>query len=111
MKDWTSIDDVVAYVNENGRELFERNIDVPRFAGQNLSLAKEYREMLRRADAAAVAERRRDIDERTTAASETAAQAAVDSARFAKDSANWSRWASIIAAAALIVAAWPLVFK
>lgn len=111
MKDWNSIDDVAVWVAENGREMLERNIDAPRFAGQNLGLAREYREMLRRADASAEAERRRDIEERMTAASETAAQAAVDSAGFAKDSANWARWAAIVAAVALIISAWPLVFK
>jgi hypothetical protein len=109
MKDWTSVEDVAAWVAEYGREMLERNIDAPRFSGQNLSLAREYREMLRRDDAVKESERRRDIEERMTKASESAASAAKDSARFAGDSAKWARWAAIISLAALAVAAYPLI--
>ena len=44
---------------------------------------------------------------RATEATELAASAEVDSAKHAKESVRWAKWAVIVAAAALFVAAWP----
>ena len=48
-----------------------------------------------------------DLARRSTEASEASAAASVSSAKHAADSARWAKWALLLAAASLIVSAWP----
>ena len=48
-----------------------------------------------------------ELARRSTEAAEVSAAASASSAKYAADSARWAKWALLLAAASLIVSAWP----
>jgi hypothetical protein len=97
MRDWGSMTEVQEWVDESGVELLREHVDVPRFQGQNLTLARAWLSAHDRRLAEAARLAQDAMLERSTVATETAAKAAESAAIVA--------WCALgVAAAGLVVA-------
>lgn len=109
MANFRDLDDVRRWVEEreDGLSALRQSYASGAFSGYSKLMVGRYLTAIEdEASRAGILEERRLL-ERSTVAAEQSARAATDSARSARKSARWSRWAVLVALAALFVAAWP----
>lgn len=105
--DVKSPEEIDAWIERNGRPAFDRVSRPGGMSSRGREMMAAWTQQGARDAAAKRAEESAELQRRSTVAAETSAAAAVESAAHARDAVRWSRWAAIIAVAALAVAAWP----
>jgi len=106
MADFNSKADVEQWVADHGGDIRELEwaVNTGVITGKNQRLAVSWLSERDGVQREATEAKNAELTERATAAAETSAQAAADSA-------TWSRWAAVIATAALVISAWPYIMK
>ena len=106
---FADVDAWVAAKAPNGAEKLRGRVESGQIAGTRLPWARAWLARHDRQLAGEAQSREQELLERATIAAEFSAAQAKVSADQAVGAVKWARWAVVVAVAALVVGAWPLI--